>query len=349
MSSTTPHVGIFGAGAVGTYLGTRLSAAGVRVTLLGRRPLQDLREPIAAHDDEGGVHVLSVDATITDDPQALRGVDVCLVCVKTRDVEDAAKTLYRVLPEHAIAVSLQNGLHSRRRLEQRLPRRVASATVGFNVGWAGPAAVEQTLPGPLIIQRGDGLLRWLTHAFQDAGLDAQSHPRIDDVMAGKLLLNTNNGVCGATGLTIPDVMRDVDARWVFAECIREGQRVLEAAGYRPATIALLGPRALSWLLRLPNAVMRPLLSCWHMDAAADASTMQDLRRGNKTEIGELNGAIVDLSRTHGVPAPVNTIVTWIVRGHETAIDRGTSPDYWSPRILRRRCENERRLVAAVAT
>jgi 2-dehydropantoate 2-reductase len=41
--------------------------------------------------------------------------------------------------------------------------------------------------------------------------------------------------------------------------------------------------------------------------------LQDLRAGRRTEVDALNGAIVALGRQHGVPTPVNEMVTEMIK------------------------------------
>jgi len=54
-------------------------------------------------------------------------------------------------------------------------------------------------------------------------------------------------------------------------------------------------------------------------AAHHASMLQDIRRGRKTEIDALSGAIVELGRKYGVATPVNEVVAALVRAKETLV------------------------------
>ncbi len=46
------------------------------------------------------------------------------------------------------------------------------------------------------------------------------------------------------------------------------------------------------------------------------SMLQDLRRGHRTEIDYMNGAVVALGLRHGVPCPVNHALTAIIKAME---------------------------------
>jgi 2-dehydropantoate 2-reductase len=60
-------------------------------------------------------------------------------------------------------------------------------------------------------------------------------------------------------------------------------------------------------LTLMKAQFDPAASGSHL-----ASTLQDLLNGRATEIAHLNGAIASRALVHGVPAPVNTLITQLV-------------------------------------
>ncbi len=52
-----------------------------------------------------------------------------------------------------------------------------------------------------------------------------------------------------------------------------------------------------------------------------ASMLQDIRKGRKTEIDALNGAVVRLGKQYGVPTPVNEAVTLLVKAKEQMVGR----------------------------
>ncbi len=333
-------VGIYGAGAIGGYIGVKLSSAGVPVVMIGRKNLVRAAAELECTDVRGRVARAGRDLEVTDDARALRDVDLCLVTVKCVDTEAAARALEGVLPAGCAVVSLQNGLGSAATLRAALGRgrEVAGGVVGFNVYREGPARFRQATSGAILIgrtPRSDALAR----ALEDAGERAAVRDDIEDVMAGKLLLNLNNGVCAATGLGIAASLRDRDARWVFSRCIDEGLRVLAAAGLRPARVAPLGPRAIARLMSLPDAVVHRMARVLiRVDEHARSSTLQDLERGHRTEIDELNGAIARLADRTGRPAPANRVVTEHVRELERAALRGEPLRHLSPRALREAVE-----------
>src|SRR5262249_5325697 len=128
-----------GAGSVGCYAGGRLAVSGRNVTLLLR---QTLAQAIARR----GFKVTDLqhnDATLapnalrleTEPRAALRPADVILVTVKAGDTEEMARLIAEYAPQHAIVVSLQNGVDNLPALRRALgpERRIIGGMVPFNV------------------------------------------------------------------------------------------------------------------------------------------------------------------------------------------------------------------------
>lgn len=343
------HVGVFGAGSIGGYLGVRLSAAGARVTLVGRRSLVEIGDRLRAITLDGAEVLPGPDLVVTEDPRALAGADLVLVTVKSRATAQAGETLAGALGEDATVVSFQNGLSNAGALRQSLGSRVVAGMVSFNVTREeGGACFRQSTRGPLVTGTGQGVhaerLRSLASRLEASRLPLHQHDRIDDVLAGKLLLNLNNGVCAATGLPIADSLRSRDARWCLARCMLEGLTTLRRAGYRPATVLGLSPGIIARALLLPDAILlRVAKRMVSADPGARSSTLQDLDAGKPTEIDELNGAIVSLARAHDAAAPANHTITEIVHDLE---GRAAPLPFVSPAGLRERIAARMRSPAA---
>ncbi len=333
------HIGVFGAGVIGGYLGVCLASTGATVTLLTRpgRPAPD--QTWVAYLSEKKLRRPLSQVRITHDADDLAGVDLCLVTVKAYDTEQAAAALAATLPATTPIVSFQNGLDTAARLAAQLGgTRVATGVVGFNVV-RSPGSFRRTTPGTLFVGRLDGAyesqLRELARRFAIAGQPLQLRNDMERVVAGKLLLNLNNGVCAATGLSILDSLRSRDARWLFAECLKEGLRVFRAHQIRPARVTYVGPRALAYALGLPSVAFRklaPLVA--GVERTARSSTLLDLEHGKPTEIDVLNGALVNLAHRARMSAPVNHAITTAVHRLETQGRAGRALEFTHAAALR---------------
>ncbi|MBK8257694.1 MAG: 2-dehydropantoate 2-reductase [Polyangiaceae bacterium] len=337
------RIGVVGAGAIGGYLGARLSAAGYPVTLFQRAGKEPGPPPLAVN-AKGVVYAPSPSLRQTSDPQELAGINVCLVAVKTLAVPAIAETLSKHLAPSAVVVSFQNGLRAAGVLRAALGDRVVPGIVTYNVyidelGRRCQATTGKLLAG-IAPEPWKRRLTALQTAFRAAGETLELRKDMDRVAAGKLLVNLNNGVCAATGLGIAASLADRDARFCYAACIREGLVQMSRAGMRPASVTAIPPALLPTVLLLPNWVVTPMArAVAGVRPEARLSTLQDLDHGRLTEMGDLNGAIVEMAQERGDFAPANEVVTGIVREHELRVTSGRAPNYVSPAELRRRVES----------
>lgn len=328
-------VGVFGAGAIGASVGIRLSAAGVPVSMVARPSLIAVRDGLVSRGLDGQTYRPGEDLVVDEDPEILADVDLCLVTVKSRHTREAAETLAGVLPPEAAVLSLQNGLRNPIRLRAALEQSVAGGMVSYNVVRPEPGVFVQATKGPILVGALEGArgadLAALRRAAASVGIHFDVRSDIDDVMAGKLLLNLNNGICAVTGVTIAESLRSRTLRRCFSRIMREGLAVLRGSGLSPRSIVGLPPGAIARLLTLPDAiVLRVAKSLVAVDPSAKSSTLQDLEAGKPTEIDDLCGEIVLRAQEAGLSAPANATITDAIH----ALEGQESPAFWSAERLR---------------
>lgn len=338
------RVGVVGPGAVGTFAGAVLGSASADITMVGRREVSEGHGPLVALD--GARTWEAARARWTLDIADIARVDVVLVAVKAGDTDEVATALAAVLPSSTPVVSLQNGLSSATRLAHRLGKRVARGVVGFNVRLEGPGRARKTTRGSVLVGElappYTEPVRELARCFERARVALSVVPDIEERALGKLLVNLNNGVCAATGLSIAESISDDDARRVYARCIEEGLEIMRRRGLRPRAVGSVSPAVLARVLRLPGSLVRPLLRVFgRVDPEARSSTLDDLERGRATEIDDLSGAIVAMAARSGARAPVNETIAGIVRRHEARAREGRDPLWISARELSARVEPAR--------
>jgi 2-dehydropantoate 2-reductase len=324
-------IGVLGAGAVGGYLGARLSAGGSPVMLVGRAGRAAAPAEIRAIDLDGQTYHPGADMIVTADPGELREVAVCLLAVKSQDNGAAVRALAPVLRPDALVVCFQNGIGNAAGLRDAgLGRAAVDAIVTFNIVREGAATFRQTTSGSLLVGSApghEGVIRGLRQAFSRAGVPLARRPDIAAVAAGKLLINLGNGLSAVTGLPTAAALRSPAFRRCFSACITEGRRVFAAAGMPVAAVDRLPPALVARLMRLPEAIfLRLAPRLVRVDPEARSSTLQDLDRRRITEIDQLNGAIVALAARHGVAAPCNRWVTEQVHRLEASPGSHLSPE-----------------------
>jgi 2-dehydropantoate 2-reductase len=327
------RVGILGAGSIGAYVGGRLVAAGVPVTMVGRAALA---EAVAATGlrltDLAGFDVtLPPDRVpVATEARVLADCDVILVTVKALDTRTAGEKLAAIARPDALVVSLQNGVHNREVLAAALggQQTVAPGMVNFNVLRRGPAHLHQGTSGRLVVAAlPDGREQAIVTALTAAGLPTVARGDIERVLWGKLLVNLNNSINALSGIPLLLQLRQRGYRRAMAACVREGLTVLRAAAIKPWLDAPLPPAWLPSLLELPDwlftRVARPFLA---VDPNARSSMWEDLQRGRATEIDLLNGEIVKLGARVNVKTPYNSRVIEMIKIAEKGAPPSLSPE-----------------------
>jgi 2-dehydropantoate 2-reductase len=316
------RIGIFGAGAIGGYLGVRFSAAGIPVTLIGRPALVEAASGLKAFDLEGNSYAPSKTLRVSTDPAELADCNVCLVTVKSSDTADAAKAIGPVLRQNVPVISLQNGLQNVSILRARLSQPSLAGMVTFNVLHEQANTFRKTTSGPIYIGGGAIGLQPFVDLTATTAEPFAVHPQIEGIQVAKLLLNLNNGLCAITGLTIAEALRNREFRRSFAACLNEGLEIVKQAGLPLVRIGSLSPGLVASVLTKPDWLFSMLAKpMMEIDPAARSSTLQDLDRGRLTEIDYLNGEIVRLAAKIEAKAPINAFVTETVH----ALERSDRP------------------------
>jgi len=322
------RIAVFGAGAVGCYLGGCLAAAGAEVALIGRSRVQDEVERHGLHltDWRGrNQRIVPEDVYYTQTPEVLGAADYVLVTVKSGATAEAADIIARHGAPGAVVVSFQNGIHNGEILKAELDAfTVLQGMVPFNVIAPGEGCFHCATEGALALETGGGreapLVAWLAQA----GLQPVMHSDMTPVLWGKLLMNLNNSVNALSGLPLIDELGDRRYRKVLAASIAEALGVLRHAGIRPARTGKVVPGLMPALLRLPDPLFRRLANAMlAIDPRARSSMADDLRLGRTTEVDFLNGEIVALARRLGREAPVNQRILDLV--HQAQAEGTAAP------------------------
>ena len=315
---------IAGAGAIGSILGGMLHGLGHDVTLLGRLTHLD-----AIARDGLRISGLLGDRVVTgirlaDSPARLAGrFDLILCAVKSYDTETLAEALADRLAEDGIIVSMQNGLGNIDTLIERFgPGRVLGARVIFGAEMPAPGSAHVTVfaqpvaigPAPAMNSEATPALAERARAIS-AMLDAAGVPTVavDDIMPvlwSKILYNVALNPLGALlRLHYGALVDDPDLRPIMNSAIDEAFAVARALGVAlPYFDAAEYRRVFYEQLIPPTYNHRPTM-------------LHDLHLRGRTEIGALNGRVVELAESLGLDAETNRILTRLIKAAERARQR----------------------------
>jgi 2-dehydropantoate 2-reductase len=314
------RLAVIGAGAVGSVVGGLLARAGEDVTLIGRRSHADAVNRDGLRID-GALGELRVRLTATE--RLDFKPDLALLTMKTQGVAAAARELHPYL--HGVPVlTMQNGVRSDELVAEVVGReQLLSSVVLFGATFLEPGSVTYSPKGVLVLGVPFGRIDERTRAIAallDKAVPTQLSANIAGAHWTKLIVNENNALPAVTGLSIQQVNRHPALRRLSVLMMREAVETIAAAGIKLASLPRLPAAALTTVLRMPLPIATPLLRLSALSlgrSPALGSTLQSVRRGEKTEIDYLNGEVVALGKRTGRPTPYNATVVDLVHQVET--------------------------------
>lgn len=304
---------------MGCYLGGLLSAH-ADVTLIGRPPAM---EAIAANGltlEIGAGRLTHLDADrfrLRSTASAVAGADLVLVCTKAPDAVAAIRAARPHLSPTALVGGLQNGLHAVDALRDELDHhRVVTIVVSFNVVRTGPSSLVQTTAGQFVLAR-EATSEPFAELARAAGLPVRVVDDMPAVLHGKVLVTLNNAIQALSGRSLRAELLDRDYRRALALCQTEAVRCFDAAGVVPEVPLTVPAVLLPVLLRTPTPVFRTVArATLRIDERAGSSMADDLARGRRTEIDQLQGVVVAMGRRLDIPTPVCERVVQLVHRAE---------------------------------
>lgn len=309
------RIGVIGAGAIGGTIAALLDRVGhlVEVTARGEQ-LAAIREGGLRLDGGWGVHTARVAAaeTLTERPELV------FVCTKAQDAADAIRANAALLDGITVVV-VQNGLAGLREAQALLPGSdCVGALALYAASYLSPGRVSVTTTANTYLGAGDGsppAAAVEAARILDAAMPAFAIENFTGAQWTKLIVNQINALPAITGLSAQQVIGDRRLRMILTASLQEATRVGYARGVRYGSIQGLDDRLLRIVARAPRwaAQAVPLLMKRRMGATPNpGSTLQSIRRGQRTEIDYLNGAVVEEARAAGIEAPVNAAITALV-------------------------------------
>ena len=320
MAAKAAKIAVLGAGMIGCWIGGHL-ARSTQVTLIGRGGAMDhLANGMRLTDSEGLDLVVPPAAfQRATGAEALAGADLIIVSVKSGSTGEAAQQLAVHAGPEALVLSLQNGVSNTEILRKALPgRRVLGGMVPYNVAQRAPGHFHRGTGGAVVVED-DPAFTPFQPLFGSAGITVDRSADILAVQWGKLLVNLNNAINALSGATLAGELSQRDYRRSWALSLREGLKIVRAAGIRPADPLSTPLSLMPLLLSLPDGLYRRAMSGRkrpRVDRHARSSMADDLARGRRTEVDHIQGEIVRLAEGIGWRAPVNARLVELVRAAE---------------------------------
>jgi 2-dehydropantoate 2-reductase len=297
------RVAVMATGALGAYFGGRLAEAGHDVHFIARGAHLGAirRDGLKVESPLGNIHIKN--ANVTSDPKQVGVCDVVLFAVKLWDTEKAGELSKPFVNKDTRLLSMQNGIDSVERL---------TPILGEGVVCAAPTRISAVITGPGVIahkgpfanitcgfldKRDDQRLRALVDEMKQAKVQATYTTEIEKNLWEKFIFL--DGISGATASmrsTIGPIVADPDTASLLQALMKEVEAVGLARG-----------------VPLEGAADRAIAATKAMGGDIKASMCEDVERGNRLELDWLQGKVVELGKTHGIPTPANEHVYKILK------------------------------------
>jgi len=278
---------VYGAGTIGTYLGTKLKDAGFDVILHGRKRLNAMNEIIHIN-DEPETHLPKKSENITDEH-----FDILFVTTKLYDLSEVLKEIKDNNITYDIIVFIQNGIISDEILKDIEKKKIVLVSIseGYSISGNDKIVAQKNNQGWHIDTNIGGPT--IKGVLDKAGILGKIDTDFSRVKAEKMIVN-----CSVSALsviddkTISELLENPTDRARVIDLIDETYNVL----------------SMKYLMPVLEEVREKVLKLLASNGAHYPSLYQDFKRNKKTEIDYFNGQIVKWAKEENIPVPVSELV-----------------------------------------
>jgi 2-dehydropantoate 2-reductase len=313
---------IYGAGAIGAWIGARLGQAGCRVSVVARgATLQALQQQGLRCELDG--NLLSVPVQAASAPAALGVQDLVVIAVKAPALAEVARQIGPLLGPQTVVLTAMNGvpwwflagfggdyagtplqaIDPQGAIAAAIPAsQVIGCVVHASCALAGPGHARHHFGNRLIIGEPSGAqserVQQLAALLTRAGFETELSPQIQKDIWYKLWGNmTVNPVSAVTGATTDLILDDPLVRDFISRVMYEAKDI--------------GARLGIPIAQQPedrHAVTRKL-------GAFKTSMLQDVEAGRPVELDALVTVVQELGTLTGVPTPYTDTLLGLARLH----------------------------------
>jgi len=257
--------------------------------------------------------------TVASRPSEVGPAELWLVATKAADAEAAAAAIAPLLRPDDLVVAFQNGLGAGERIARHVPEEQVLIGIAEGFGASVPAPGQVHHNGMRLIRLGELPGRGLTDrlveleaVWRDAGFNVRAFADLEQMVWEKLLCNvTLSAPTAAFDVTVGELMADPEAWAVAIGCMLEAHRLALALGITFSFADESSPEASA------HAAVQYVTDFASTIPDASPSMRLDHLAGRPAEIDAINGAVVELSRQHGLDAPYNQTLCAILRRRES--------------------------------
>ncbi|HIP73680.1 MAG TPA: ketopantoate reductase family protein [Anaerolineae bacterium] len=308
---------VYGAGAVGGYLGGRLSQHGHEVTLVTR--------PVTAQFiNEQGLDITEKGQTVRTQPTAVTSIaqafaegqayDLLLMSMKSYDLQIALDHLVAFCPDPPPIITTGNGI------DIELPLVMQFGAEKITAGSVTTPIRKETSYHLIVEKEGRGLMlaamqpkqkikEWV-NLFRKSGVQTATAKSYESMKWSKALLNMVGNASSAILNRRPGLIYSSDRMYdLEVRMLQEALDVMAARKIKVVDLPGSSAKKLAFgVRRMPRSVLKPMLTKRVTSGRGNKmpSFYIDLAEGKgKTEVIYHNGAVAYHGQKLGIPTPVN--------------------------------------------
>ncbi|PNX53262.1 MAG: ketopantoate reductase [Thermoplasmata archaeon M9B2D] len=294
------NIVIFGAGAIGTLMGTLLAEKN-RVVFVGRAPHMTCiqKKGVIIRGKTRLKRKIPALESATDIPFM---ADLIILTVKSYDTETACTQILPYIHDHTMVLSIQNGLDNIEKMRHHIKKKhILAGVTTHGAIFSKPGEIIHTGKGKTILGELDGSqserLKNLAEVFNKTGIKTQISDDIIKEIWIKTIINSSiNPLTGFFGckngylLENPILERITEFVCVESTLIASSQAIL------------VSPLE---MIEKTKQVIR--------DTAMNHSSMlQSIQQGKKTEIDAINGILIRIGTSQKIDTTLNKILTELI-------------------------------------
>lgn len=316
-SSPYLRILVFGAGAIGTYIGVSMATHGHKVIFTERPEVaQELSERGMRLKIGSVEHRVAQPGLAISIAQALEAgpFDVAVIALKAYDTHAMLETMTPFVSQLPPILCLQNGVENEAAIASLVgEEKVIPGTVTSAVGRIAAGDVVLEKQRGIGVAAGHPVTPALVSAMNQAGMNARIFRNAASMKWSKLLTNLlANASSAILDMTPGEIFSNPDLYKLELAQLRETLAVMKALGVKVTDLPGTPVRLLAFGAQLPYPnLSRPFMQRSISGGRGNKmpSFHIDLHLGKKiSEVDYLNGAVVRFSNRLGVPTPVNHLL-----------------------------------------
>jgi len=317
---------IFGAGAIGTYIGGSLALSGNQVVYVEQQKMVEqlrekgLRLDLTIDERRKTKDAFSLDSrSFLIEPsleEALKfgPFDVAIFALKSFDTIPAMEGLKPFADKLPPILCLSNGVENEQSIARVLgPDKVIYGTVTTAIGRRGPGDIVLEKLRGVGVAAGHPLSEKLVAALDKAYLKCHLYPDALSMKWSKMLTNlVSNPTSAILNMTAAQVFADKRLYKLEIDMLKECLAVMKSMSLEVTDLPGTPVKLLALATKLPLWLSKPFLSkaAGSGRGAKMPSFHIDLYSGRpQSEVEFLHGAVVREGKARGIPTPVNKVLT----------------------------------------